>query len=49
MLLLAACEQATDELKHADVELDGLGDDLESLRSRLHDLLGQEPWKTSPT
>jgi hypothetical protein len=46
MLLLAACEQTTHELKHSDVELDGLGSDLESLSSRLHDLLGQNPRKT---
>ena len=46
MLLLAACEQTTHELRHSDVELDGLSDDLESLRSRLHDVLGQDPWKT---
>ena len=46
MLLLAACEQTTHELKHSYVELDGLGDDLERLGSRLHDVLGQNPWKT---
>jgi hypothetical protein len=46
-LLLAACEQATHELKKTDVELDGLVVDLESLSSRLHDLLGQDPRKTS--
>jgi hypothetical protein len=45
--MLASCEQASHELKHADVELDGLGDELESLSSRLHDLLGRDPRKTS--
>jgi hypothetical protein len=40
ILLLAACEQTTHELKQADVAVDGLGDDLETLSSRLHDLLG---------
>jgi hypothetical protein len=39
ILLLAACEQATLELRHADAEVDGLGEDLESLSSRLRDLL----------
>jgi hypothetical protein len=46
-LLLAACEQASHELKQADAELDGLGEDLQNLGSRLHDLLGQDPRKTS--
>jgi hypothetical protein len=45
ILLLAACEQTTHELKHADVELDGLGDDLETLSARLHDLLGRDRWE----
>jgi hypothetical protein len=49
ILLLAACDQATHELKHADVELDGLGDDLETLSVRLRDWLGQDPWKTPTT
>jgi hypothetical protein len=44
ILLLAACEQTTHELKHADVELDGPGDDLK--RARLHVLLGQDRWET---
>lgn len=47
MLLLAACEQAGQELRHADVELDGLGDDLEKLSGRLRDLLGRDPRPTS--
>jgi hypothetical protein len=46
ILLLAACEQTTHELKHSDVELDGLGDDLHALSSRLHDLLRQDRWET---
>jgi hypothetical protein len=48
ILLLASCEQTANELKQADVELDGLGDDLERLSLRLRDVLGQDPWKTSP-
>jgi hypothetical protein len=46
ILLLAACEQTTRELKRADVELDGLGDDLQALSARLHVLLGQDRWET---
>jgi hypothetical protein len=49
ILLLAACERATQELKQTEVELDGLGGDLESLSSRLHELLGRDPRKTPTT
>ena len=46
ILLLAACEQTTRELKRTEAELDGLGDDLKSLSARLHDFLGQDRWQT---
>jgi hypothetical protein len=41
ILLFAACEQTA--TKQADVELEGLGDDLEKLSGRLRDVLGQDP------
>ena len=46
ILLLAACDQTTNELKQADVVVDGLGEDLEALSSRLRELLDQDRWKT---
>jgi hypothetical protein len=33
-------------LKQADLAVDGLGEDLEALSSRLRDLLDQDRWKT---
>jgi hypothetical protein len=39
--LLAACDQAAHELGQADVPIDGLGAELETLGARLRDLLGQ--------
>lgn len=48
ILLLAACEQTTRELKRTDVELDGLGQDLDEPSARLHDLLGEDRWR-APT
>jgi cytochrome P450 len=42
ILLLAACEQTTRELKRTDAKADGLGEELETLSARLHDLLGQD-------
>jgi hypothetical protein len=47
MLLLATCEQTRKELDRADVAVDGLGAELETLSSRLRDELGRDRWKTS--
>ena len=44
-LLLAASEQAAQELAQADVVVDGLGDELRTLGARLHDLLAQDAWR----
>ena len=41
ILLLAACEQAAQELDHADLAVDGLSEELKSLSARLHDLLAR--------
>jgi len=41
ILLLAACEQAAQELDHADVAVDGLSEELKTLSARLHDLLAR--------
>lgn len=42
ILLLAACEQAAEELDRAKFAADGLADDLKSLGARLRDLLDRE-------
>jgi hypothetical protein len=39
ILLLGACEQASQELDRADVDADGLAAELEALSVRLRDLL----------
>jgi hypothetical protein len=46
ILLVAACEQMSHELRQADTRVDGLGEDLEPLSSRLRDLLDEDRWKT---
>jgi hypothetical protein len=43
--LLAACEQAAQELDQAEVAVDGLGSELVVLGARLRDLLTQERLK----
>lgn len=45
ILLLAACEQAAQELGHSEVAVDGLGAELEALGGRLRDLLSQDRLK----
>lgn len=39
ILLLAACEQATEELQQADLAVEGLGAEIRTLSTRLRDLL----------
>ena len=46
-LLLAACEQTTYELNQAEVGLGGLGAELQGLSIRLHDVLGQDRWRSA--
>lgn len=42
MLLVAACEQAAEELGRADVTVDGLAAELETLSVRLRSVLAQD-------
>jgi hypothetical protein len=46
-LLLAACEQAAQELGQSEVAVDGLGAELEALGGRLRDLLSQDRLKAA--
>lgn len=39
ILLLGACDQVTQELDRADVQVEGLAAELEALSARLRDLL----------
>jgi hypothetical protein len=39
ILLLAACEKASEELARADVTVDGLAEEIRGLSVRLHDVL----------
>lgn len=49
ILLLAACEQASEELDRADVAGDGLAEEIKVLSVRLHDLLARQDHLTSGT
>jgi hypothetical protein len=42
ILLLAACDQAAEELEQADVAGDGLAGEIQPLSTRLRDVLGQD-------
>ena len=46
-LLLASCEQTAYELDQAGVGIGGLGVDLQALSDRLHDVLGQDRWRSA--
>ena len=46
-LLLAACEQTAYELDQAEVGIGGLGVELQALSVRLHDVLGQDRWRSA--
>jgi len=42
ILLLAACDQAAEELERADIAVDGLAGEIKTLSARVRDLLGRD-------